>query len=272
MNFSVAMCVYHKDDARFFEQAIESVTTKQTLKPSEVVIVVDGPIYGELREVVKRYEQSTDLFKVIWLPKNIGHAGARQAGLEAAGHNLVAVMDADDISVPNRFEWQINAFEQQPEAAVTGGQIEEFIGQSENVVGTRMVPLADKEIKAFLKARCPMNLVTVMLRKDYVQAAGGYQEWFCEEDYYLWIRMALAGYKFANLPDTLVKVRVGAEMYRRRGGWCYFKSEARLQGYMLRRGLISLPRYVYNVLGRFAVQVAMPNELRGFIFQKLFRK
>lgn len=84
--------------------------------------------------------------------------------------------------------------------------------------------------------------------------------------------MAEAGCRFANLPDTLVNVRVGADMYQRRGGWRYFKSEARLQRYMLSHHLISVPRYIYNVAGRFVVQVAMPNRLRGFIFQKLFRK
>ena len=103
-------------------------------------------------------------------------------------------------------------------------------------------------------------------------AVGGYLDWYCDEDYYLWIRLALAKYKFANLPDVLVNVRVGKEMYQRRGGWRYFKSEARLQRYMLNNKLISLPRYIYNVAGRFAVQVAMPNKVRGYIFQKLFRK
>ena len=117
-----------------------------------------------------------------------------------------------------------------------------------------------------------MNLVTVMYRKSAVKAVGGFMDWYCEEDYYLWIRLAEARYKFANLPDNLVNVRVGKEMYQRRGGWRYFKSEARLQRYMLNHGIISFPRYCFNTFGRFVVQVAMPNKLRGFIFQKLFRK
>lgn len=84
--------------------------------------------------------------------------------------------------------------------------------------------------------------------------------------------MAEAGCRFANLPGTLVNVRVGEEMYARRGGWKYFKSEKGLQDYMLRRKMIALPRYLFNVAVRFGVQVAMPNSLRGFIFRKLFRK
>ena len=96
--------------------------------------------------------------------------------------------------------------------------------------------------------------------------------WYCEEDDYLWVRMTEQGMKFANLPDNLVNVRVGEEMYQRRGGMKYFKSEARLQKYMYKHGIISLPRYLYNVAGRFAVQVAMPNKVRSFVFQKLFRR
>jgi len=271
-DFSVAICVYHKDDARRFREAVESVTVKQTLKPNEVVVVCDGSIGGDLDDYVKSLEQQPSLFKVIRLPQNLGHAGARQAGLEAASNNLVAIMDADDISVPDRFEKQIRAYAEHPEMSVIGGQIDEFIDTPDNIVGSRVVPLNDAEIKTYLKSRCPMNLVTVMFRKDYLQAVGGFQEWYCEEDYYLWIRLAKAGYSFMNLSDNLVNVRVGADMYRRRGGWKYFKSEKGLQDYMLRHHIISLPRYCYNVLGRFAVQVAMPNRLRGFIFQKLFRK
>jgi glycosyltransferase involved in cell wall biosynthesis len=209
---------------------------------------------------------------VIRLPKNVGHAGARQAAMNAATNDLVAIMDADDISVNNRFELQLKAYTLHADSAVIGGQIKEFVGEQTNVVGERIVPEKDKDIKAYLKSRCPMNFVTVMYRKSAVENVGGFIDWYCEEDYYLWIRLAQQGYKFYNLPDNLVNVRVGEEMYQRRGGWRYFKSEARLQRYMLNHHIISLPRYLYNVLGRFALQVAMPNKIRGVIFQKLLRK
>ena len=111
-----------------------------------------------------------------------------------------------------------------------------------------------------------------MFRKAEVLAVGNYQDWHYNEDYYLWIRMAEAGCRFANLPDTLVNVRVGKDMYARRGGWTYFRSEAGLQRYMRQHKIISLPRFLFNVAVRFAVQVVMPNKVRGFVFQKLFRK
>jgi len=272
MDFSVAMCVYCKDDAQHFKQAVESIYNRQTLKPSEVVIVADGPIYGELDAYVSSLEQHGAPFKIIRLPQNLGHAGARRTAFEAASNEIIAIMDADDISMPGRFEKQLAYMSAHPDVAVVGGQIEEFIDSTDNIVGKREVPCKHEDILTWLKGRCPFNQVSVMMLRSPVSAVGGYLDWYCDEDYYLWIRLALGRYKFANLSDTLVKVRVGADMYRRRGGWHYFKSEARLQGYMLRHHIISLPRYCYNVFGRFAVQVAMPNRLRGFIFQKIFRK
>ena len=93
----------------------------------------------------------------------------------------------------------------------------------------------------------------------------------CEEDYYLWIRMAEAGCVFANIDKTLVFVRVGNEMYQRRGGWKYFKSEEKIQRYMFTHKLIRFHTYLYNTIIRFILQVLMPNKLRGFIFQKFAR-
>ena len=114
--------------------------------------------------------------------------------------------------------------------------------------------------------------MSVMFKKSKVLSVGNYLDWHYNEDYYLWIRMALKGYKFANLPDTLVNVRVGKDMYARRGGWKYFKSEARLQGYMHKNNIINTPRYLFNVFGRFVIQVVLPNSIRGWVFQKLFRE
>lgn len=111
----------------------------------------------------------------------------------------------------------------------------------------------------------------LMFKKEDVISVGGYIDWYCEEDYYLWIRLALAGYKFGNVSENLVNVRVGKEMYGRRGGVKYFCSEAKLQSFMLKNKMIRFPRYVINVLERLILQVLMPNKLRGFVFQKIAR-
>lgn len=208
--------------------------------------------------------------KVIYLETNQGHGNARRISLENCSNELVALMDADDISLNNRFENQLNAFMSDKKIDIVGGQITEFIDSPDNIVGKRLVPEKDKEIKDYMKKRCPMNQVSVMFKKSFYEEVGGYIDWFCEEDYYLWIRMAEANGKFKNVPEILVNVRIGNEMSSRRGGWKYFLSEARLQNYMLKKKIISFPRYVYNVILRFGGEVVLTNKIRVRLF-KFFR-
>ncbi len=268
--FSVSMCVYGGDNPEWFETAVESILN-QTVSPSEVVLVVDGPVPDELDAVIKKYEVN-DIFKVIRFKENQGHGNARCAGIDACTNELVALMDADDISLPRRFEIQLSVFENDPTLDIVGGNITEFIDTPNNIVAKREVPQSDFDIKQYMKKRCPMNQVTVIFKKQSVDSVGGYIDWYCDEDYYLWIRMMLANMKFANVSDTLVNVRVGKEMYQRRGGKRYFQSEAKLQKYMLDNNIIGFATYFVNVAKRFVVQVLLPNKIRSWVFKKFARK
>ena len=271
-NFTVAMSVYRNDNPLHFKIAVHSIYDKQNLRPSEIILVMDGPVPSELEFAISEICGEIPVVKVVEFEVNKGHAAARQGGLDNATNELVAIMDSDDIAEPFRFEQQLAYMSEHPEVTVTGSHISEFIRDDNNIVGLRFVPESDVEIKEYLKSRCPMNLQTVMYRKSKVLEVGGFIDWFCEEDYYLWLRLALAGHKFHNHQKSFVKVRVGKEMYQRRGGWKYFKSEALLQKYMLDENIISLSKYVSNVSKRFVVQVMLPNVVRGWVFQKFARK
>lgn len=269
--FSVSICVYNGDNAEHFDTAMKSIFN-QTLLPDEVVLVVDGPVNDKIESVISKYENEFDSLRVVRSERNVGHGNARRLGLENCSNELVALMDADDVCAKDRFELQINAFGKNPQISIVGGQITEFVDYEKNIVGKRTVPVEDGQIKEYMKKRCPLNQVTVMFKKSDIEKVGGYIDWYCEEDYYLWIRMALADMKFYNLPDVLVNVRVGNEMYQRRGGMKYFRSEAGIQKLMLSKGLISVPRYLLNVGQRLVLQVLMPNKLRGFIFKMFARE
>ena len=276
--FSVSMCVYGGDNAAHFDAALSSVI-EQTLIPAEIVLTVDGPIPESIEAVIRKHQESLDksiAFKVIRLEKNVGHGEARRVCFDNCSCDLIALMDADDLSVPDRFQRQIQYFAGNPDVSVVGGHITEFITADDptdisKTAGSRIVPETDEDIKQYMKKRCPMNQVTVMFKKGDVAEVGGYIDWYCEEDYYLWIRLALAGKQLGNIPENLVNVRVGEEMYQRRGGLKYFKSEAGIQKLMLQKRMIGFPRYMINVGERFVLQALMPNKVRGWVFQKLAR-
>lgn len=265
--YSVLMSLYKKENPEYLRLAIDSMLN-QTVPPDEIVLVEDGPLTDELYAVLDEYP----MLRRIKNKTNMGLGLALNIGLKECRNELVARMDTDDISLPERCEIQIEFLNLHQNISIVGGQINEFIGEIANVVGRREVPTEDIQLKKFLRKRCPFNHMTVMFRKTAVLEAGNYQECFWNEDYNLWIRMSLEGKKFANVPETLVIVRVGADMYQRRGGKKYFVSEKNIQKLMLKNGIIGYIRYGINLSERFIVQILMPNWLRGIIFRKIARK
>ena len=272
LKFSVIMSVYKNDNPIFFDRSLESITASQTLLPNEIVIVVDGPIGDQLNKVLVKYTLLYDFFKIIRLEINGGLGNALKIAIEYASHELIARMDSDDISLPSRFEQQINFFRENNNIDIIGGDITEFIDIEENIISKRAVPKLNNDIKEYIKKRCPFNHVSVMYKKSAVIKAGGYKDLFWNEDYYLWIRMMESSANMGNTGTVLVNVRVGKDMYKRRGGKKYFISEKYLQKYMLDNKIINKVTYLENIFKRFIIQIILPSNLRGFVFKKFARK
>lgn len=271
--FSVVTSVYRNDKPEFVRVALDSMLVEQTLKPSEIVLVRDGSVPVDLERLLFEYEAKySDVMHIIRLDKNGGLGNALKLGVENATYSLVARMDSDDICLPKRFEKQVAYMAEHQECDIVGGQMTEFIGEPTNVVGKRVVPEGNEAIYEYMKSRCALNHVTVMFRKDTILKVGNYQDWFWNEDYYLWVRMMMNKCVFANLSDVLVNVRSGEDQYARRGGMKYFKSEEGIQRLMLDNKLINRYEYSVNVAKRLIVQLLLPNWLRGWVFRTFARK
>lgn len=269
--YSVLMSLYYKESPEYFRAALDSMVY-QTIQPDEIVLVKDGPISVELEYVINEFTAKyPNLFSIIQNEKNMGLGISLSRGLNICKNEFVARMDTDDIALLDRCEKQLEYFQQHPEVTILGGQIEEFINEEENIIGKRLVPINDNKLKQYMKKRCPFNHMTVMFRKSDIIKVGNYKHWEWNEDYYLWIRLSEEGFIFANLPDTLVHARVGLEMYQRRGGIKYFRSEKKIQRLMLEKHIISYLQYVVNISVRLVIQVLMPGWLRGIIFRKFAR-
>lgn len=271
--FSVITSVYKNDKPKYVREALDSMLVRQSVKPSEIVLVQDGPVPQDLTLLLSEYEAKyPEVMHIIRLEENGGLGNALRLGVENAKFEICARMDSDDISLPDRFEKQLAYLEAHPECDIVGGQISEFIDTPDNVVGKREVPCSSEEIYLYMRSRCALNHPSVMFWKEAVLKAGNYQDWFWNEDYYMWVRMMEQGCVFANLPDVLVNMRSGLDQYGRRGGMKYFKSEIGIKKLMLGKGMITRREFVVNYIQRFIIQLMLPNSVRGWVVRTFARK
>lgn len=267
-NFSVLMSIYIKEKVDFFRLAIDSVFN-QTIRPSEVVLVEDGLLTEELELVIEEYTNKYSEIKIVKLPKNVGLGNALNEGLKYCSYELVARMDTDDICKPDRFERQLSVFSEYPEVDVCSSWIDEFIDDIGNVVSQRKLPEFNDEIVKYSKSRCPVNHPTVMYRKSKVEFVGGYQDF--PEDSFLWVKLILNKAVFYNIQESLLFFRTSSDMYKRRGGWKYAKSDMKSQIKFYQMGFINVIELIRNLVIRSIVRL-MPNSFRTWFYSKCLRK
>ena len=109
-----------------------------------------------------------------------------------------------------------------------------------------------------------------MFKKNDVIRAGGYQDFYLLEDYYLWIRMIIMGYKGYNLQEPILSARTGVSMFQRRGGFRYVGSQFRFFEYMHSVHFISYPQFLKNVMIRTAASIT-PNWIRKALYLNYLR-
>ena len=158
----------------------------------------DGELTPELENVITEYTAKYLQIRVVPLKQNQGLGKALNEGLKHCSYDLVARMDTDDIAKPDRFEKQIRVFQEHPELDVVGAWIDEFEETTSNIISTRKLPEVHDDICQFAKKRNPFNHPCVVYKKSAVEAAGSYQDFYLLEDYYLWLRMLMAGYQGYN--------------------------------------------------------------------------
>ena len=142
-----------------------------------------------------------------WSDPNDGLVSALNKGLEMARAELIARMDADDVSMPERFALQHARMVQEPELAVLGSLMHNMDKEG-NIMKLDRYPITPKETARCMECDCSVPHATVMMRREAVLKAGGYRKAFSHaEDYDLWLRMIDLGYAFASLPQPLYNRR-----------------------------------------------------------------
>lgn len=265
--FSALMSVYIREQSGLLDKALRSILIEQTLKPTELILVEDGPLTEELYAVIEKYRLLFPAFKSVRLPQNQGLGIALNTGLEHCRYEWVARMDSDDISMPHRFETQLAYIDSHPETDVVGCALSEFDKDEHQVNAIKRCP---EKIDSYIKFRSPLNHATVFFRKSSVQKAGGYQHCHFMEDYHLWIRMYAAGMTLTSIPESLYLCKMDPNTQKRRGGKRYVRSEATIQTLLLKKHIISLPRYCANIVIRCGARI-LPGGMRAFIYRLFLR-
>lgn len=271
IQFSVLISVYKKEKSEYLKRALQSIIN-QTLKPTEIVIVKDGPLTKELDECIEDFQQQyPELFKILAFKKNRGLGLALRDGVKACKYEYIARMDSDDISKPDRFEKQFGYIQKHPETALLGTWITEFSKDENNPDTVTKLPCTHKDILKFAKKRNPFRHMTMVLKKEAVIEVRNYRDFLWFEDYDLWVRMLQKGYIAVNIPEYLVNVRADEKMFARRGGYQYLKQDYRFQKFLLNSKFIICKQFIRNIFYRIIVRI-MPNKLRIIFYKKVLRK
>lgn len=202
---SVLMPVYQGDD--YLVEAVESILN-QTFSDFEFLIICDDPT-DETRKILDTYMQEDARVKVHYNQKREGLVNSLNKGISLAQGEYIARMDADDISLTDRIEKQVDYLDINRDISILGTDVI-FInrkGESFNDITVRAVPTDPKVIKWVLLFENCIRHPTVMFRMDMCNCTGIYSIDFDHcEDYEFWLR-ASQKVNIANLPEKLLLLR-----------------------------------------------------------------
>jgi glycosyltransferase involved in cell wall biosynthesis len=204
------------------------------------------------------------------LAENQGLANALNVGLREIQYPWIVRADADDINLPHRFEVLASLVKQSPNLVLVGSAILET-DKNYKPLMIRALPESESHIRQFAKRRNPFNHMSVAYLREFILDLGGYPNVFLKEDYALWCQVLMSGHPVANTREVLVHATAGDDLYRRRGGWKYAKSEWDMQATLVRCRLKGRFSALIDGLCRSFIFL-VPSSLRAFIYKTFLRQ
>jgi glycosyltransferase involved in cell wall biosynthesis len=272
MRLSVLLSVYLGTEEEELRRCLQSIDA-QTHRPKEIVMVLDGPVKPEVDRFIAERPASTGLpLRILPFAENRGLGPALADGLVACQCELVARMDTDDVSLPDRFALQVSEFESDAGLSVLGGLLEEKyrVGDTSTSL-VRPAPLDPDSIRRAAVYRNPLSHPTVMFRRQAVLDAGNYQPMLWFEDYDLWVRLLLAGHRCRNIDRVLVRADADRDYFQRRGGIRYLGRELVLARRFRELGFHNPLQSLRFILTRAGFRL-VPSGLRSWLYFRVLRQ
>jgi hypothetical protein len=198
------MPVYNAE--RYVAQAVESILA-QTLADFELLVFDDGSTDRSL-EILLAHADRDKRMTVLRRPHR-GYVAWLNEGIQLSRGNYIARMDADDVSLPDRFESQVKYMEAHSECVAMGSDVL-VIDSSDEPLGVLLQETDPKTIERLLLKGVKGVIIhpASLIRRETILAIGGYRQQFeCIEDLDLWLRLTEKG-QLANLPHVLLKYRI----------------------------------------------------------------
>jgi glycosyltransferase involved in cell wall biosynthesis len=198
---SVVMPVYKGDE--YLSEAVDSILN-QTFSDFEFIIICDDPT-NETRCILDKYQQNDSRMKIYYQERQ-GLVNSLNRGISLAKGEYIARMDADDVSLPTRFEKQVEFMDNNPEIGISGTWVK-LIGKAPEFVLKH--PCDHETIQSSMLFFCTIAHPSVILRRETFCKNGlcYNQDETYAEDYGLWVRAATV-LRFANIPQLHLYYRM----------------------------------------------------------------
>ena len=260
------MSLYKNDTLLYVQQAVESIVN-QSYSLFDFYIQYDGNIPIDVDGYLSSLKD--ERIRIFKRDKNKGLAYSLNellSRLLPMGYEYIARMDADDISLPNRFERQILYMDEHPECEAVGTWAIEIKADGSEFYRKQM-PVTHKQCYDFFMKRDCMIHPTVMFRRSYIDKAGLYSlDTYFGEDTMMWAQGFSNGCKFANIPEYLFKFRLNDDFFNRRRGWKHAKGILALRWKVNKMLHYPLKAYLYAIA--YAGAKMMPTKVLNVIYKK----
>jgi len=246
---SVIMSVFNGEE--YLEESIKSILN-QTFKDFEFIIVNDGST-NRTEEILEKYQSKDPRIKIIVNEENIGLTKSLNKAIDISRGKYIARQDADDISLPQRLEKQVEFLETHNEIKVLG-TFGYKIDKDGDILAEQTLPISLEQIKKTLIKTNPFIHSSVMMEKEIIDRVGKYNEKFrTSQDYELWFRILRIA-KGYNLPLFLVKKRYHKDMISLKKDKEELKNTSFFRKQAMKKGDYSKLCYVYLLRPYFSLK------------------
>ena len=273
---SVLMSVYRSEKAEYLDRALQSIWHDQTMKPSEIILVADGPLTEELDKVIADWKSGLGDSMVLCRNEvNLGLTKSLNKALSHATGDLIARMDSDDISEPKRFEIQHDFLLANPDIDVVGGSLREF-NQNDPCLNIRNYPEDPEYIRKYICKASPLAHPNVMMRRRIFDSGIRYDERYrTSQDLALWYDVLAAGYKISNVQEVTLNFRLADDVFKRRSRnkafnefKIYMSGIYRLHGLFTLAYMYPISRLIFRLSPQGLIKKIYNSSLRQGILSK----